>query len=92
MVADHLSRLVNQEVTVKEKEFSNKFPNVKLLVVQGNRGQMKCEIFPLALKKTVLFWFQELKQYSIVSSRELAQQLSSHLTTSQIELVEGNHF
>nr|KYP51625.1 Retrovirus-related Pol polyprotein from transposon 17.6 [Cajanus cajan] len=34
LVADHLSRLVNDEVTMKEREILEEFPNEKLLMVQ----------------------------------------------------------
>ena len=33
LVADHLSRLVNEEVTLKELEIRDEFPNESLLVV-----------------------------------------------------------
>jgi len=33
-VADHLSRLANEEVTARESEVIDEFPNEKLLVVQ----------------------------------------------------------
>jgi len=38
VVADHLSRLVNQEVTTKEAEVQEKFPNEKLLALQEYLG------------------------------------------------------
>nr|KYP31824.1 Retrovirus-related Pol polyprotein from transposon 17.6 [Cajanus cajan] len=34
LVADHLSRLVNDELTMKEREFLEEFPDEKLLMVQ----------------------------------------------------------
>ena len=33
-MADHLSRLANKEVTARETEVVDEFPNEKLLVVQ----------------------------------------------------------
>jgi len=35
VVADHLSRLVNEEVTLKEAEIKDKFPDESLFLIAG---------------------------------------------------------